>query len=41
MKLKNIKLKDTGANEGTYISQDMNIFKYLKKDKKEDTGKGY
>ena len=28
--LKNIKLKDTGANEGTYISQDMNIFKYLK-----------
>jgi len=28
--LKNIPLKDTGGVAGTYISKDMNIFKYLK-----------
>ncbi len=31
--LKKIALKETGGSEGTYISQDMNIFKYLKNGK--------
>ena len=28
--LKNTEMKDTGGSEGTFISKDMNIFKYLK-----------
>ena len=31
--IKKIALKETGGSEGTYISQDMNIFKYLKNGK--------